>query len=70
VVFVVSVRESPNPDNGSGAQIFGIGLVFYIGFGLLILGAILMVVMRIASPAFFVGETLKRSTPEPSKEVL
>ncbi|MEJ9079512.1 MULTISPECIES: APC family permease [Gordonia] len=70
VVFVVSVRESLNPDNGSGAQIFGIGLVFYIGFGLLILGAILMVVMRIASPAFFVGETLKRSTPEPSKEVL
>ncbi|GAC80012.1 Amino acid transporter [Gordonia malaquae] len=70
VVFVVSVRESLNPDNGSGAQIFGIGLVFYIGFGLLILGAVLMVVMRIASPAFFVGETLKRSTPEPSKEVL
>jgi uncharacterized RDD family membrane protein YckC len=70
LVFVVSVRESLDPENGSGAQIFGIGLVFYIGFGLLILGAILMVVMRITSPAFFVGETLKRSTPESSKELL
>ncbi|QRY63622.1 APC family permease [Gordonia sp. PDNC005] len=70
LVFVVSVRESLDPENGSGAQIFGIGLVFYIGFGLLVLGAILMVVMRITSPAFFVGETLKRGTPEPSKELL
>lgn len=62
-VFVISVKESLNPDNGSGAQIFGIGLVFYIGFGLLVLGAILMVVMRIVHPGFFRGETLVRSTP-------
>ncbi|MFW0790018.1 APC family permease [Gordonia sp. CPCC 205333] len=66
-VFVVSVKESLNPDNGSGAQIFGIGLVFYIGFGLLIVGAVLMLVMRAVSPAFFRGETLPRSTPESAK---
>ncbi|MDL9944503.1 APC family permease [Gordonia sp. ABSL11-1] len=62
-VFVISVRESMNPDNGSGASIFGIGLVFYMGFGLLGLGVILMFVMRAVSPEFFAGRTLRRDTP-------
>ncbi|GAB19501.1 putative amino acid transporter [Gordonia effusa NBRC 100432] len=66
-VFVVSVKESLDPENGSGAEIFGIGLVFYIGFGLLIVGAVLMLVMRKVSPSFFRGETLPRSTPELTK---
>ncbi|MGV9714108.1 APC family permease [Gordonia sp. NPDC003424] len=61
VVFVISVGESMNPANGSGASIFGIGLVFYIGFGVLAIGAVLMLVMRTAQPAFFRGETLPRS---------
>ncbi|NMO04258.1 APC family permease [Gordonia sp. TBRC 11910] len=65
-VFVLSVKESLNPDNGSGAQIFGIGLVFYIGFGILVFGAVLMIIMRIVSPGFFRGETLRRSTPDPA----
>ncbi|HQV18605.1 MAG: APC family permease [Gordonia sp.] len=63
LVFGISVKESLDPENGSGASLFGIGLIFYIGFGLLILGAILMVVMRILRPAFFIGETLRRTTP-------
>lgn len=63
VVFVISVQESMDPDNGSGAQLFGLGLVFYIGFGLLILGFVLMLVWRVISPAFFRGETLTRDTP-------
>ncbi|MGW6377530.1 APC family permease [Rhodococcus sp. NPDC055112] len=63
VVFVISVGESMNPDNGSGTAIGGIGLVFYLGFGLLVLGAVLMLVMRARNPAFFRGETLTRSTP-------
>lgn len=62
-VFVVSVRESMNPENGSGASIFGIGLVFYMGFGLLALGLVLMFVMRGYSPDFFAGRTLRRDTP-------
>ena len=41
-VFVISVRESMNPENASGGSIFGIGLVFYMGFGILLLGAVLM----------------------------
>lgn len=62
-VFVISVRESMAPDYGSGATIFGIGLVFYLAFGILILGAILMLIMRAKSPDFFQGRTLSRHTP-------
>ncbi|MBJ8338638.1 APC family permease [Antrihabitans sp. YC3-6] len=62
-VFVISVRESMDPENGSGAEIGGIGLVFYMGFGILLLGAVLMVVMRFRSPDFFLGRTLTRDTP-------
>lgn len=63
-VFVVSVGESMNPENGSGASIFGIGLVFYIGFGLLLFGVVVMLVLRAIAPAFFRGEVLTRSTPD------
>ena len=63
VVFVISVGESMNPDNGSGASIFGVGLVFYIGFGLLVLGLFVMLYLRMRQPAFFRGETLPRSLP-------
>ncbi|MFJ4651695.1 APC family permease [Nocardia sp. NPDC088792] len=52
-VFVVSVRESMNPDNASGAAIGGIGLVFYLGFGILLLGVALMAVARRRNPDFF-----------------
>jgi amino acid transporter len=63
VVFVISVQESMNPENGSGASIGGIGLVFFLGFGILLLGAALMMIMRARQPEFFRGETLTRSTP-------
>ncbi|QBJ94824.1 APC family permease [Rhodococcus sp. ABRD24] len=63
VVFVISVGESINPENGSGAAIGGVGLVFFMGFGLLALGVVLMLVMRARQPAFFRGEILTRSTP-------
>lgn len=59
-VFVISVKESMDPENGSGASIGGIGLVFYMGFGILLLGAALMLVMRVRSPDFFEGRTLPR----------
>ncbi|OBF14213.1 APC family permease [Mycobacterium sp. ACS4331] len=62
-VFVISIYESMNPENGSGAAIGGIGLVFFMGFGILALGVVLMFVMRMRSPAFFQGETLRRDTP-------
>ena len=61
LVFVISLRESMNPHHGSGASIVGIGLVFYLGFGILLLGFVLMVVMRIRQPDFFQTLTLGRS---------
>ncbi len=63
VVFAISVKDSLDPANGSGAEIGGIGLRFYLSFGILLLGAVLMLVQRAKSPAFFKGETLRRSTP-------
>jgi hypothetical protein len=54
-VFVISVRESMNPENAGGGSIFGIGLVFYMGFGILLRGAVLMVFWRFRSPDFFEG---------------
>ena len=63
VVFVISIGESMNPENGSGAELGGIGLVFYEGFGILLLGAVLMFVWRSVNPAFFLGETLRQGTP-------
>ncbi|MBC2642856.1 MULTISPECIES: APC family permease [unclassified Rhodococcus (in: high G+C Gram-positive bacteria)] len=61
-VFVISIDESMDPENASGASIGGIGLVFFLGFGILLLGAVLMMIMRFRSPAFFEGKTLNRDT--------
>ncbi|YAL82766.1 APC family permease [Dermacoccaceae bacterium W4C1] len=63
LVFIISVGESLNPENGSGAEVFGIGLIFWIGFGLLAAGVVVMFVMRAADPSYFRGDTLPRSTP-------
>ena len=63
LVFVISIRESMDPRRGSGVSIGGIGLVFYLGFGILLLGFALMVVMRVRQPEFFQGRTLTRSAP-------
>lgn len=62
-VFVISVVESYSPDYGSGASIAGVGLVFYLGLGLLALGGLVMAYWRTRNPAFFKGETLRRDTP-------
>lgn len=63
VVFTISVRESLKPEVGSGASIFGIGLVFYLGFGILALGAVLMLIMRWRQPEYFRGQTLPGRSP-------
>ncbi|MFE3255422.1 APC family permease [Nocardia sp. NPDC059091] len=61
IIFAISVRESLDPATGSGAEIFGIGLVFYLGFGILVLGAALMLVQRWRDPAYFRSRTLPRA---------
>ena len=62
-VFFVTLKDSADPDyDGSGVAIFGLGVVFVLGLGLILLGAVLMFVMRARQPAFFQGKTLNRDT--------
>ncbi|MFD8993690.1 APC family permease [Streptomyces abikoensis] len=62
-VFCKTLHDMWNPDYGSGSAVLGVGSVFVIGVGLLLLGVVLMELMRRRSPAFFRGEVLTRSTP-------
>lgn len=62
-VFFISIKDSYSPDYGSGAAIGGVGLVFVLGLGVLVLGAVVMLIWRTRDPAFFKGETLRADTP-------
>ncbi len=59
----MTLRDSASPDYGSGASIFGVGLVLILGMGLIVLGLVLMLIWRSVEPAFFRGETLRQDTP-------
>jgi len=62
-VFFVTLRDSASPDyDGTGVDIFGLGVVFVIGVGLILLGVVVMLIMRARQPAFFQGKTLNRNT--------
>ncbi|GGG13187.1 amino acid transporter [Rhodococcoides trifolii] len=63
VVFVQTSVDAWDPDFGSGSSLFGIGTVFLIGVGIIVLGAVLMVAFSLKHPAFFRGEVLTKSTP-------
>ncbi len=62
-VFLRTLRDTWEPSYGSGSSVAGIGSVFVIGVGLLLLGAMVMLLMRRHSPEFFRGEVLHRATP-------
>ncbi len=62
-VFVITLKDSYSPDYGSGASIGGVGLVFILGVGLISLGLVIMVILRVKTPDFFQGKTLRRDTP-------
>ena len=62
-VFVKLAIDTVDPDYGSGGSIFGIGTVFVLGIGALLLGVVVMFAWQARSPAFFRGETLKHDTP-------
>ncbi|MGY1672638.1 APC family permease [Geodermatophilus sp. SYSU D00710] len=62
-VFVQTAIDTLDPAYGSGSSVFGLGSVFVIGIGLLVLGAVLMLVWRSRHPGFFRGETLRQDTP-------
>jgi amino acid transporter len=62
-VFLQTLKDIWDPAYGSGGSVFGVGSVFVIGVGLLLLGVVLMLVMQRRSPEFFRGEVLTQSTP-------
>ncbi len=62
-VLIITLRDSASPDYGSGASVFGVGLVLVLGLGLILLGIVLMLAWRSVSPDYFRGETLHKDTP-------
>ncbi|MYW17718.1 amino acid transporter, partial [Streptomyces sp. SID2955] len=62
-VFGKTLYDMWNPAYGSGSAVLGVGSVFVIGVGLLLLGVVIMLVMRRRSPAFFRGQVLTAGTP-------
>ncbi|MFF0437325.1 APC family permease [Streptomyces sp. NPDC004327] len=62
-VFGKTLYDMWDPAYGSGSSVFGVGSVFVIGVGLLLLGVVIMLVMQRRSPAFFRGEVLTKETP-------
>ncbi|MEW2484901.1 APC family permease [Streptomyces sp. NPDC048411] len=62
-VFGKTLYDMWNPAYGSGSAVFGVGSVFVIGVGLLLLGVVLMMAMQRRSPSFFRGEVLTKDTP-------
>ncbi|WP_026549015.1 APC family permease [Arthrobacter sp. Br18] len=59
VMFVKTAIDSMDPSYGSGSELGGVGMVFILGIGVILLGAVLMLVMSRVNPAFFRGEVLK-----------
>jgi amino acid transporter len=59
--FVIACYQYAQPDYGS-TTLWGIGGVFIIGIGTLLLGAILMLVWSRLAPAFFQGKTLSQKS--------
>ncbi|MEU7053023.1 APC family permease [Streptomyces eurythermus] len=62
-VFGKTLYDMWDPAYGSGSAVLGVGSVFVIGVGLLLLGAVIMLVMRRRDPAFFRGQVLTAGTP-------
>ncbi len=62
-VLLITLRDAASPDYGSGASVFGVGLVLVLGLGLILGGVVLMLLWRAREPSYFNGETLHRDTP-------
>ena len=62
-VFLETAYDSMNPAFGSGSSVFGVGLVFLLGVGIILLGVVVMLIIAWHRPGFFQGETLRQDTP-------
>jgi hypothetical protein len=47
-----------DPGFGSGSHVGGVGLVFVIGMGIIVIGIAIMMAMALCRPGYFQGETL------------
>lgn len=63
LVFVKTTVDTWDPAYGTGSSVFGVGSVFVIGVGLLLVGVVLMFLWRVQSPEFFRGQVLQHDTP-------
>src|SRR3546814_16596793 len=59
-LFCTPIVASMDPAFGSGSQVDGLGLVFILGLGIIVLGLAIMIAMALTRPAFFRGATLSR----------
>jgi amino acid transporter len=62
-VFLETAYDSMNPAFGSGSSVFGVGLVFLLAVGIILLGVVVMLIISWHRPGFFQGETLRQDTP-------
>ena len=60
VMFFKTAFDSMDPGYGSGSELFGVGMVFVLGIGVILLGVVLMLVWWRINPAFFRQEVLTR----------
>ncbi|MGB9033994.1 amino acid transporter [Arthrobacter sp. UCD-GKA] len=67
-VFIQTAVDSWDPAYGSGSEIFGVGLVFVIGVGIIALGALFLVGAAARRPEFFSGRSLPRKAPGSAKD--
>jgi amino acid transporter len=63
VSFILFARLLWVDPEQSYTIIFGVGGVFVLGIGSLLLGVVLMIIWNVLAPAFFKGETLRADTP-------
>ncbi|HVI98025.1 MAG TPA: APC family permease [Sphingomonas sp.] len=67
-LFCTTIVDSMDPAFGSGSQIDGIGLVFILGMGIIVLGIAIMIAMALTRPAFFRGQTLSRGISDGTED--
>src|SRR3546814_7424880 len=67
-LFCTTIVDSMDLAFGSGSQVDGIGLVFILGMGIIVLGIAIMIAMALTRPAFFRGETLSRGVSDGTED--
>ncbi|WP_350258016.1 APC family permease [Scrofimicrobium sp. R131] len=70
ILLVMTLRESIDPDYGSGSQLFGLGLVFVLTLVLILSGVVIMIISYFRNPDFFRGATISKSEANLDEEAV